>query len=168
MNTTAPLSIGKLTQGLYVREHLHAATRYILMTILVLFGTQGLSNSADDNRDVVVIVSQNSPVTSISKASLRAIFGMRKRIWQDGAAITVFVLDGDDPTHIEFSKKVLQTFPYILRRIWERQVYSGTGQAPTTVSSQDEMQRAIATTQNAIGYIRRDRLNEQVKMVEIQ
>lgn len=139
------------------------------LTVFLLFCcSQALTGELPGAQGIIVIVPQNSSVENLSKASLRAIFGMRKRTWQDGTAIKVFVLEDENPAHIEFSKKVLQTFPYNLRRIWERQVYSGTGQAPTRVKSQEEMLKAIASTQNSIGYISQTRLDDQVKMVNIQ
>lgn len=142
--------------------------RYLLFAAFALCCSHGIAEDAANAKEIVVIVPKESTVTVLSKPSLRAIFGMRKRTWQNGTAIKVFVLDDDNPAHVDFSKKILQTFPYNLRRIWERQVYSGTGQAPVNVSSQEEMQKAIAKTPNSIGYISRKWLNDQVKIVEIQ
>lgn len=160
-----------------ILPHLHSvqqnrrllnSMRSLLSAVLVLCCSLVLAEDAATDSDIVVIVPKSASVEVLSKASLRAIFGMRKRTWQNGTAIKVFVLEDENPVHIRFSKKVLQTFPYNLRRIWERQVYSGTGQAPVRVTSMDEMQKAVATTQNSIGYISRKRLDDQVKMVEIQ
>jgi hypothetical protein len=46
----------------------------------------------------------------------------------------------------------LQLFPYQLRRAWDRQLFSGTGQAPTVVADEQEMLRRVAATPGAIGY----------------
>lgn len=119
-------------------------------------------------QDIVVIVHPDSVVESLSKVSLRAIFGMRNRTWQEGDPIKVFVMEDDDPTHIVFAKKVLQTFPYNLRRIWDRRVYSGTGQSPTVVKSQDKMREMISLTDNSIGYISREWVNGEVQVVELK
>lgn len=155
-------------QGTKKRQCIRNTLRYVLFAILAFCCSQVSAGDVAKASNIVVIVPKDSSVEVLSKASLRAIFGMRKRTWRDGTAIKVFVLDDENPAHIEFSKKVLQTFPYNLRRIWERQVYSGTGQAPINVSSQEEMQNAIATTRNSIGYIRSKWLNDQVKVVDIQ
>ncbi|MCU7960017.1 MAG: hypothetical protein KZQ58_08475 [gamma proteobacterium symbiont of Bathyaustriella thionipta] len=74
--------------------------------------------------DMSVVVNGDVPVQTISQYNLRAIFGMRKRSWKDGEAITVYVLSDDSPLHVEFSKKILGIFPHQLRRSWDYLVFS--------------------------------------------
>lgn len=100
-----------------------------------------------------VIVNSNVSQTKMLRNTLRAIFGMRLHKWPDGSAIKVFVLRDDDTVHIKFSKSILHMFPYQLRRAWDRQVYSGTGQAPNEVASIEEMRKKVAGTPGAIGYL---------------
>ncbi len=89
----------------------------------------------------------------VSQTAIRSIFAMRTSQWPDGAPVHVFVLQDTHPTHIAFCKQVLGMFPYQLRRIWDRQVYSGTGISPTIVSSEQEMRDRVANTVGAVGYI---------------
>lgn len=121
-----------------------------------------------DADEVVVIVPAGSSVDTLSKAGLRAIFGMRSRTWPQGGAIKVFVLEDDDPVHATFAKKVLHTFPFNLRRIWDRRVYSGTGQLPYVVKTEAEMRDKISVIENSIGYIRRNSVDARVKVVNLQ
>lgn len=85
---------------------------------------------------------------------------MRLRKWPDGQVIKVFVLKDDAPHHIEFSKSILHIFPYQLRRAWDRQVYSGTGQSPNKVKSIEEMWEKLSKTPGAIGYLPIEQNNE--------
>ncbi len=78
---------------------------------------------------------------------------MRLNSWPDGSPIRVFVLPDNDPLHIQFAKEVLGVYPFQLRSAWDRLVYSGTGVAPTTVETTEEMQERIRSTQGSIGYI---------------
>tara|TARA_R110002049_G_scaffold269759_1_gene446679 strand:- start:3995 stop:4282 length:288 start_codon:yes stop_codon:yes gene_type:complete len=78
---------------------------------------------------------------------------MRTTEWPDGSAVQVFVLEDKNNIHIAFCKEILGMFPYQLRRVWDRQVFSGTGTAPTTVKTEEEMRARVAETQGAIGYI---------------
>lgn len=89
---------------------------------------------------------------NISTADLRAIFTLRKRAWSDGTPIKVFVLPDNDALHQEFSKQQLRLYPYQLRQIWDRAVFSGTGTAPDLVRSLEEMLEAVGKTPGAIGY----------------
>lgn len=100
-----------------------------------------------------IVVHPEVQEEKISRNTLRAIFSMRLRKWSNGTPITVFVLSDDSPLHIQFSKHVLHIFPYQLRRAWDRQVFSGTGQSPQEVQSLEEMQDMIAVTPGAIGYL---------------
>lgn len=143
----------------------------ITLLLLLIVGAAGVVAAAaqpDDAKTIVVITHPGVAVESLSEIKLRAIFGMRNRSWQDGEAIKVFVFQDADPVHITFTKSILKTFPFNLRRIWDRRVYSGTGQSPTVLKSQQQMLDTISTTENAIGYIRRERVSGAVKVVELK
>ncbi|MEN8166934.1 MAG: hypothetical protein ABFR65_05575 [Pseudomonadota bacterium] len=115
------------------------------------------------------IVSNPSVKTdSLSLSSLRAIFSMRMTQWSDSTPIRVFVLGDKNPVHSEFSKTVLGVFPHQLRRAWNRQIFSGTAQAPIKVESEAEMRLKIESTPGAIGYLPKDQINEQVRSIEIE
>ena len=101
-----------------------------------------------------VVVHAQVPVDELDRNHLRAIFGMKYRSWPDGGRIEVFVLPDRHPVHTEFTKKVLGIFPHNLRRVWDRQVYSGTGQSPREVENERQMQEMVSSTPNAIGYLR--------------
>jgi len=91
---------------------------------------------------------------------------MRTPTWPDGSNIQVFVLDDDDQEHISFCKHILGMFPYQLRRIWDRQVFSGTGIAPIIVSSEQEMRQRVAQTRGSIGYLKPEFVNSSVKTIK--
>lgn len=122
------------------------------------------------NNDVRLAAADPTAVSDdfLSQNALRAIFGMRLRTWPDKSPIRVFVLEDAHPTHNQFAKTILSIFPYQLRRLWDRLVYSGTGQAPNTVGSQDEMRTRVATTPGAIGYLEKDQVDASVRVVEVK
>lgn len=100
--------------------------------------------------------------------ALRAIFSMRLRTWPDGTPVRVFVLDDDKDLHVKFAKKRLDIYPHQLRYSWDRLVYSGTGQAPTKVSSEKEMLEKVAATPGAIGYLPENLINDKVHVLSIK
>lgn len=134
----------------------------LLMTFLLVV----TDVMADDHYWIVANPDVNE--SSISKNFLRAIFSMRVRTWPNGVIIKVFVLPDDHKLHHEFSKEKLSLFPYQLRQSWDRLVFSGTGQAPTTVSSNDEMLNRIMNTPGAIGYLETIYVNDEVHVLEIK
>ncbi|WP_341328840.1 hypothetical protein [Methylotuvimicrobium sp. KM2] len=112
----------------------------------------------------------NSALTqnSVSRNGLSAIFRMRLRQWQDGSPIIVFVLRDSNPLHKQFCKQVLNVFPHQMRRSWNKLVFSGTGQAPVTVASKEEMVDKIASTPGAIGYLSGEDITEDIKILIIK
>lgn len=82
-----------------------------------------------------------------------SVFSMKAGRWPDGQKISVFVLPDRHPSHIRFVKNSLHIFPYQLRNIWDRAVFSGTGQPPVTVSDREQMLLMVRSTKGAIGYL---------------
>jgi hypothetical protein len=101
---------------------------------------------------VDVIVNPDQGAIQIDRAMLRAIFTTRLRQWPDGTPIRVFVLPDDSPVHDQFCREQLGMYPYVLRELWDRLLYTGTGLTPTVVRSESEMRAHVHDTAGAIGY----------------
>lgn len=133
--------------------------KYSALIYCLLFFSNGYAQ-------VILIVQPQNIATELSRNSLRAIFAMRQTEWPNGSAVQVFVLEDKNNTHIAFCKDILGMFPYQLRRVWDRQVFSGTGTAPTIVKTQQEMLIRVAETEGAIGYMMtNDKDNSSVKII---
>lgn len=101
------------------------------------------------------------------RSDLRAVFTLRKRLWSSGAPVTVYVLPDAHPVHDEFVKTRLHLYPYQLRQIWNRLVFSGTGVAPVELQTEGEIIEAVRNNPNAIGYVDGAELPEGVKEVPV-
>lgn len=99
-----------------------------------------------------LIVNNALPHQPISRNEVRLYFTMRLPLWGD-TPVKVFVLPDDHPLHRRFTKSVLGLFPYQLRQVWDRQIFSGTGQAPIMVASEQEMVERVASAPGGIGYV---------------
>ncbi|MFO7580830.1 MAG: hypothetical protein R6W74_11590 [Nitrosomonas halophila] len=139
--------------------------RIFLLMLLASFFFVGNVLPADNTVETVVHPSVNTE--QLSKNLLRSIFGMRLRTWQDGLPIRVFVLPDDAPLHSLFAKRKLNIFPYQLRAAWDRLIFSGTGQAPITVQSEEEMRLRVSTTPGAIGYLSGTQIDDSVQIVHV-
>ena len=127
------------------------------------------SFSAKDNPDnVYVIVNSANPQRKISQTGLNAIFNMRLRHWNDESPITVYVLPDENPLHKTFCKQKLHAFLHQLRKGWNRLVFSGTGQAPLTIETKEDMVKRISETPGAIGYLSGRDLTANVKILDIE
>jgi len=124
--------------------------RWPLLSLLLLLLAQQAPAVAGS---VEVITHPDHGSVSIDRSLLRAMFTMRVRQWPDGRPLRVFVFADDHPLHDRFSRELLGTYPYVLRTVWDRMVYTGTGLAPVVVASEDEMRRRVQATPGAIGYV---------------
>lgn len=139
---------------------MRSATAAFLLLLQVL--------SLPNSHAVQVVVNSAVPDSIVKRPTAWAIFSMRLRTWSDGSSTTVFVLNDNVPLHAEFTKKILDTFPYQLRRAWDRLVFSGTGQAPIEVDNIDEMYQRIVSTPGAIGYLPDERVNSRVRVLKVE
>jgi hypothetical protein len=143
-------------------------SRFILFVYLLLGIFYAGIAGATEPYEIVTHPGVKEKVLFLSKSSLRATFGMRLHAWPDGTAIRVFVMPDDAPLHAAFSKEKLNVFPYQLRSAWDRLVFSGTGQAPDTVSSPEEMLARVANTPGAIGYLTKSMISDKVNVLQIK
>lgn len=115
-----------------------------------------------------VIVHADVPRRTLSQNEARLLFTLRLRQWAEDRSVQVFVLADDNPLHIAFVKDVLALFPYQLRRVWDRQIFSGTGQGPIAVADEQEMIQRVATTPGAIGYVQSAVQDPRVRILEVR
>ena len=101
-----------------------------------------------------VLLVGNSPyVRSLGHAQVQQLFAGQLKQWPDKTPVRVFVRNSDTLTHRRFSEEVLQVFPYQLQRAWDRNVFSGSGEAPTVVGSQAAMIEKLTSVPGSVGYI---------------
>ncbi|MEX1667593.1 hypothetical protein AB4876_01640 [Zhongshania guokunii] len=108
--------------------------------------------TALNNAGVTILTNTEVRSGELNTSSLRAIFTVRKRSWDDKTPIKVFVLPDQNPLHQQFCKSILKIYPYVLREQWDRLIFSGTGIPPTVVENEHQLQLMIESTPGAIGY----------------
>lgn len=117
---------------------------------------------------VEIIVNRSVGVNTLTLASARSIFGMRQVKWPDDKRIQVFVLADSHPTHIALCKERLNLYPYQLRQSWDRLVYAGMAQAPTEVATEEALVGMVASTPGAIGYVKKVKPHDSIKIISLQ
>ncbi len=130
----------------------------------------GLSLTLFSVKSIAVTIIANASVADsmLSKQSLRRIFIMRQTKWPVGSPIKVFVMEQDSDSHQAFCKSMLGLFPYQLERQWNKLVYSGLGEAPYVVDSDQAMIDQIAATPGAIGYVMEYQPRDGIKVVTLE
>ncbi len=136
----------------------------VRLTAFLVFAVLAFLRSAEA---LEIVVNRDVALNQLTHTELQAIFTMRMRVWPDGVPIRVFVLADNTPEQIEFSKKIMDIFPYQLRRYWDRLVFSGTGQAPIELTSPGEMYSRVTSTLGAIGYLPTEHIGNQVRIIKV-
>lgn len=135
--------------------------RFGCTLILLLCSFAGLADQS-------LIAHPAVDVRALSLNTIRLIFSMQLARWADGAPVRVFVLPDDSPLHRAFAKRLLRLYPRQLRRVWDRQLYSGTGQVPETVANEAEMRQRVAETPGAIGYLSSEMIDDSVLVLSVR
>lgn len=129
---------------------------FLVILLFILLPTRQIFAQPDNEQLEVrnhVITHKALNSSEVNLNELRSIFSLRARKWPDGTPITVFVLRDQNQVHRDFLLITLKMLPHQLRRQWDRYIYSGIGQGPVVVESQEEMLSKVQSTPGAIGYI---------------
>lgn len=145
-----------------VKRFILAVTLSFTMTFIMVFVMASNCNGVE------IIVNASVPDKSYTEQEVRSIFAMQRRIWTNGKKIQVFVLADDNPLHREFTKTKLNMFPHQFRRIWDRMLFSGTGQSPRQVASPAKMIEKISTVPNSIGYAGSPPENKNIRILNYE
>lgn len=125
-------------------------SRFGLHLVTVLLALAPLLAQA---RGTEIILSPDRGAVAVDRETLRAIFTTRLRQWPDGTPVRVFVMPDDSGLHDQFCREQLGMYPYVLREVWDRLQFTGTGLVPTVVRSESEMRSKVHDTPGAIGYV---------------
>jgi ABC-type phosphate transport system substrate-binding protein len=125
------------------------ALRLLCLALLLSWGQPGRAQAASTE----VVISPDQARTTVDRGMLRAIFTTRLRQWPDGTPIRIFIMPDDSALHDQFCREQLGMYPYVLRELWDRLLYTGTGLTPTVVRSESEMRARVQATPGAIGYL---------------
>ncbi|MCC6135745.1 MAG: hypothetical protein IT491_10320 [Gammaproteobacteria bacterium] len=115
-----------------------------------------------------LIVNQDWPAVPLDRNDVRLYFTLRLKLLDNQRPVKVFVLPDEHPLHRRFAKNILGLFPYQLRQVWDRQLFSGTGQVPITVATEQEMLEQVTATPGAIGYVESGSNPPQVRILEVR
>jgi ABC-type phosphate transport system substrate-binding protein len=70
-------------------------------------------------------------------------------------------------TRSEFYSRYLGQSPSQIKAHWSKLIFTGRGQPPPTVSSEDAMADRVAENPDAIGYLSSDFLDDRLQVVTI-
>ena len=121
--------------------------RAFLTAFTVLWAVSGLLAA-----DYVVIVSKDSPMSSISLDMLKKIYLGQKTSWDAGGKVMSAALSSG-PAHEAFLKAVTAKTPAQFQAFWKQAIFTGSGVPPKSFSSEAELAKYVGATRGAVGYV---------------
>lgn len=141
----------------------------ILLTILALALTVSCARlvtagAALEEVDVVVNTSNN--VGPLSREEVRRIFMGDKSSWPRGKRITVLMLAPDQPERVVILQEVFKMNESEYTKYFLQAAFTGhVLAAPRDLRSVEQMKAHLAANPNAIGYLRKEDVDDSVKVV---
>ena len=115
-------------------------------------------------QEIAVIAHPEVPESEISKELVLDFFTGDRRRWSNEEP--VIPLDLQEPKEIRKSfYKSLGKSSSRMRSIWMRRKLSGEGEPPEAIRTEQEVILRVANTPGAIGFIRRENVTDQVKLL---
>lgn len=131
---------------------------------LVLFAVV-LMVTASVYAEVVVIVSAQNPVTSLTAAQTTRIFlGKVNTFPDDSAAVPIDQAEGR-AIRDEFYSKVVHKSSSQLTAYWAKVIFTGNGRPPEMLEGDVAVRKAVAKNPNAIGYIDKSTVDRSVRVI---
>lgn len=117
--------------------------------------------------EVVIVVSTDSPITSLSRAELTDIYTGRMNSLSSGQKIVPIDQKENSSAYSEFYRDYLEYTVAQIKVHWSKLIFSGRGQPPRTVADEKGMAEFVAEHPNAIGYLSADQVNNNLRVVQI-
>jgi ABC-type phosphate transport system substrate-binding protein len=135
---------------------------------LTILGVGLMLGMTTAHGDVVAVVSDRSPLGSLSKNQLVDIFLGRAVRFPDGnQAVPIDQAEGTDARN-EFYTRFAGKTAGQLKAHWSKIIFTGRGRPPRAVSNSDEIKKLLASNLNGIGYIEQSAVDGSVKVVRIE
>lgn len=114
--------------------------------------------------ELVVIVSNNSPLATITREQASHLFLRKMRRFPDGNAATPINLPKGEQRDA-FYQWLVNKDRQQVNAYWSRMMFTGAGSPPAEVESEEAMVLRIANDPATIGYVDRKYVTNQVKVL---
>ena len=134
----------------------------ILTVLLICFLT-----SSSFGEDVVVVVNDDVPNTSLDAESLQRIYLGKKTRWIGGKKIVPVMLKSGN-VHEAFVEEFLNKAVSQFNTYWKQAVFTGKGIPPKTFENESDLLEYVVETPGAIGYLSARTKRQGVKVITIE
>jgi len=113
--------------------------------------------------EYIIVLSQKSSITKLSKAQIRDIY-LKKREFIQSTKLVAVNLASQDPIRIAFEQRVLSMDREEINEYWIEQHYRGV-RPPVTQRSTSSMKAFLNNVEGSIGYLRKAQKPNNMRVV---
>jgi len=113
----------------------------------------------------VLVVSAQSPVTTLSDDQVAAIFLGKMAELPDGTRLVPVDLAEGNPARTSFYARFVGKSESQLRAYWARLIFSGAGQPPRVIRDVETLKKLLAEHPDWVGYLDRADLDRTVRQI---
>jgi len=132
--------------------------KYFFSLLVILF----ISSTLD--AQIAVIAHKDVPIDEISKTLLYDYYTGDRLEWEDGETVIVLDLKPKSELKEEFYE-YLGTSTSRMKSIWLKKMLAGEKDPPETCESEEKMLEKVIKTPGAIGFVHKDKLTDEVKLL---
>jgi hypothetical protein len=136
-----------------------------MLQLLAALGVMSVVLDARAGSPIVVIVNPKNPIRSLGAGEIEAIFTTRKLDWPGGKRIVPFNFPARHPMRETFDRTALHFDADEAARYWIDRRVRGGHPPPRQVPDVGTMIRVVASLDAAVGYLRREELDDSVRTV---
>jgi len=129
---------------------------------LMLFSSHGVHAA-----ELLIIVSEKNPLTTVSVADIKRIYKMKRRVWPNGVPVRAANMAESHHLRNDFSQQILKKRTAQMEVFYLKMALTGRGQPPYIASSNDEMIAFVRRHDGAIGYIDQPIQSPGIKILNI-
>jgi ABC-type phosphate transport system substrate-binding protein len=141
------------------RTYTHACRAGLLLGFLLMALASGLPPAAQEEPGFKVVVNADNPIRELPRRTLSEMFLNKVKRWENGGAevehLLVEPVDQPDDTALwdEFSVTVHRKRPSLVKRYWQKIIFSGRGRPPLTRESDEKVLEFVGERVGAVGYV---------------
>lgn len=136
-------------------------SRRFAATLLLALG------SATAGADVVVVVSPENPLSSLTRREVADIFLGKSQRFPDGRSAVPLDQAAGSAAQAQFYQLVSDKRATEIKAYWAKMIFTGRGQPPAAVGDDAQMKQALAANPNAIGYLDPQAVDDSVKVLSV-
>lgn len=142
----------------------------ILTLIVAAFPVTAGETSDDEDtapRPIAVITHLENEVVSVTRSELARMFLKKQTTWPNGDRCIPIDQRGESKIRREFSRLVLQTTVYEMKRYWIQETMTGNAKPPVALESASTVKKYVQKLPGAVGYIYLDEVDDSVKIIMV-